>query len=86
MANRTWRVCVSKNADHTEVRKTLMKYGFVCPFQPTKTTRVENRGGMLCHLDEELCFVSSGPNKIPDGMLEEPLFNAILESPQVTLA
>lgn len=84
--SKSWRVCVPINADQAKVHKTLVKYGFYSPFKPTRTTRLENRNGLLCHCDEELCFVCTGPNEIPDGILEEPLINAILESPRVTLA
>jgi len=82
---KSWRVCVNRDADVVEVRKLLRNYGFFA-LQPTNVTRMEERNGLLCHCDEELCFVSMGPEEIPDGMLDEPLINAILPSPEVSCA
>jgi len=81
----SWRVCFDENADQTEVRKVMAKYGFWTMLQPCNVTRMEDRNGLLCHREPELCFVSLGPDEVPDGMLDEPLINAVTESPEATM-
>jgi hypothetical protein len=81
----SWQVITDLDVDRKEVIKVLETHGFFALPQPTKVTRMENRDGLLCHRDEELCWSCVGPKTIPEAILKEPLVNAVLEAPKVSL-
>jgi len=81
----SWRVLTDLDVDRQEAAEVMEKYGFLTVLQPNTVTRMEDRGGLLCHRDQELCWICIGPKEIPEGILEEPLINAVQKSPQAKL-
>lgn len=79
------QIITDVDVDQTAARQVMAKHGFCAPFQPNRVTRTEDRNGLLCHRDEELCFSAVGEGDIK-ALLEEPLINDVLEAPKVELA